>query len=161
VHAAESGKNLSDRTLVVFGGAAPLHASRVAEKLGIRRILVPAHAGVGAALGFLYAPIAHEIIRSQFQRLSAFDPGAAKRALRAMRSEAASFVREGAPRGARLVERRSAFMRYRGQGHEIQVGLPARDYRDRDRTLLCSAFERAYRALYQREIPGVDVEILS
>ncbi len=42
VHAIESGKDASDRTLIAFGGAAPLHAARVAEKLGVERIVIPA-----------------------------------------------------------------------------------------------------------------------
>src|SRR5262249_39945562 len=41
VHAIESGKDLRPRTLIAFGGAAPLHAARVAEKLGIGRVLIP------------------------------------------------------------------------------------------------------------------------
>jgi N-methylhydantoinase A len=40
VHAIERGKDLRTRTLIAFGGAAPLHAARVAEKLGIGRVLV-------------------------------------------------------------------------------------------------------------------------
>ena len=60
VHGIESGKDLRPRTLVAFGGAAPLHAARVAEKLGIGRVLVPAHAGVGSAVGLLRAPVAYE-----------------------------------------------------------------------------------------------------
>ena len=38
-------------------GAAPLHASRMADKLGLDRVLVPSNAGVGSAVGFLRAPI--------------------------------------------------------------------------------------------------------
>ena len=53
VHAIESGKDLRTRTLIAFGGAAPLHAARVAEKLGIGRVLIPANAGVGSAVGLL------------------------------------------------------------------------------------------------------------
>jgi len=68
VHAIESGKDVRARTLVAFGGAAPLHAARVAEKLGIDRVLIPANAGVGSAVGFLRAPIAYEIVRSLFNR---------------------------------------------------------------------------------------------
>src|SRR6185436_13725059 len=49
---------IAERTLVAFGGAAPLHASRLAEKLGIARIIVPPDAGVGSAVGFLAAPAA-------------------------------------------------------------------------------------------------------
>ncbi|MBV8654033.1 MAG: hydantoinase/oxoprolinase family protein, partial [Alphaproteobacteria bacterium] len=49
VHAIESGKDVRTRTLVAFGGGAPLHAARVAEKLGIDRVLIPSNAGVGSA----------------------------------------------------------------------------------------------------------------
>jgi N-methylhydantoinase A len=59
VHAIESGKDARGRTLVAFGGAAPLHAARLAEKLGLDRVLVPSNAGVGSAVGFLRAPIAY------------------------------------------------------------------------------------------------------
>ena len=65
VHAVERGKTLADRTLIAFGGAAPLHAARLAEKLGMDRIVVPPSAGVGSAVGFLRAPIAYEVVRSR------------------------------------------------------------------------------------------------
>src|SRR5213078_3781243 len=140
VHAIESGKDARGRTLVAFGGAAPLHAARLADKLGLDRVLVPSNAGVGSAVGFLRAPIAYEIVRSQLQRLDAFDADAAN---------------------ALLSEARSAFMRYRGQGHEIAVPVPARPYRPEDAAELLAAFEAAYRRLYSRVIPGVEVEVLS
>ena len=82
VHAIESGKDARGRTLVAFGGAAPLHAARMADKLGLDRVLVPSNAGVGSAVGFLRAPIAYEIVRSQLQRLDAFDAGARQCAAR-------------------------------------------------------------------------------
>jgi N-methylhydantoinase A len=49
----DAGRPQPDR----FGGAAPLHAVRFAEKLGIGRVIVPAGAGVGSAVGFLRAPV--------------------------------------------------------------------------------------------------------
>jgi N-methylhydantoinase A len=57
VHAIESGKDARGRTLVAFGGAAPLHAARLADKLGLDRVLVPSNAGVGSAVCLLRAPI--------------------------------------------------------------------------------------------------------
>ncbi|HUC71530.1 MAG TPA: hydantoinase/oxoprolinase family protein [Stellaceae bacterium] len=160
VHAIESGKDARGRTLVAFGGAAPLHAARLAEKLGLDRVLVPARAGVGSAVGFLRAPIAYEIVRSSLQRLEEFDAERANALLAEMRAEAEPIVRRGAP-DAVLTETRSAFMRYRGQGHEIAVPLPTRPYRDDDAQTLHAAFEEAYRRLYHRVIPGVEVEVLS
>jgi N-methylhydantoinase A len=160
VHAIESGKDARGRTLIAFGGAAPLHAARLAEKLGLDRVLVPSNAGVGSAVGFLRAPIAYEIVRSQLQRLDAFDADGANALLAAMRAEAEAIVRRGEPR-APLTETRSAFMRYRGQGHEIAVPLPVKIYRPEDAADLLAAFETAYRRLYSRVIPGVEVEVLS
>jgi N-methylhydantoinase A len=160
VHAIESGKDLRPRTLIAFGGAAPLHAARVAEKLGISRVLVPANAGVGSAVGLLRAPVAYEVVRGRLMRLSSFEPENANRLLAEMRAEAEAIVRRGAP-DAPLAERRAAFMRYRGQGHEIAVELPVRAFNNTDRAAITALFEDAYRRLYSRPIPGVDIEILS
>ena len=160
VHAIESGKDARGRALVAFGGAAPLHAARMADKLGLDRVLVPSQAGVGSAVGFLQAPIAYEIVRSQLQRLDSFDAAAANALYAAMREEATAIVRQGAP-DAPLAETRSAFMRYRGQGHEIAVPLPAGPYCAEDGGGFLAAFEQAYRRLYSRVIPGVEVEVLS
>ena len=160
VHAIESGKDLQPRTLIAFGGAAPLHAARVAEKLGISRVLVPVNAGVGSAIGLLRAPIAYDVVRSRLMRLGRFEPGLANRLLGEMRAEAEAVVRRAAP-GANYAEHRSAFMRYRGQGHEIAVELPVRDFTAADGSTIKELFEAAYRGLYSRTIPGVEIEILS
>ena len=160
VHAIESGKDLRSRTLIAFGGAAPLHAARVAEKLGIDHVLVPANAGVGSAIGLLRAPVAYEVVSGGFIRLSEFDASAANRLFSEMRLEAEAIVRRGAP-DAGLTERRSAFMRYRGQGHEIGVQLPVREFSAADKATLTQLFETAYRRLYSRPIPGIEIEILS
>ena len=50
--------------MIAFGGGAPLHACRLAEKVGVDTIIVPKGAGVGSAIGFLRAPIAYEVTRS-------------------------------------------------------------------------------------------------
>jgi len=160
VHAIESGKDVRGRVLVAFGGAAPLHAARVAEKLGMDRVLVPSSAGVGSAIGFLRAPIAYEIVRSRLQRLSAFAAPEVNGLFAAMRAEAEAIVRRGAPDAA-LDEERHAFMRYRGQGHEVMVPLPPGPYGDADVSRLADAFSTAYRTLYSRIVPGADIEVVS
>ena len=160
VHAVERGKDLADRTLVAFGGAAPLHAARLAEKLAMTRVIVPTSAGVGSAVGFLRAPVAYEVVRSRYQRLDRFDAVAVNRMFAEMRAEAFGVVEQGAP-GATFTEQRSAFMRYVGQGHEITVALPARDLTAADLPLLQQSFDDSYRALYGRTIPRLQVEALS
>ena len=73
VHAIERGKSVERCTMIAFGGAAPLHAARLAAKLGMRKVLVPVDASVGSAVGFLRAPVAFEIARSLPLRDDSFD----------------------------------------------------------------------------------------
>ncbi|MDE2975406.1 MAG: hydantoinase B/oxoprolinase family protein [Gemmatimonadota bacterium] len=169
-HAVEWGRGLAGRTVVAFGGSAPIHAARLADKLELDRFLVPGNAGVGSAVGFLLAPISYEVVRSRHMRLSRFDPGVVREVLAGMRAEAAVVVAEGAP-GARTTERARAYMRYVGQGHEIGVELPREvaggggggepAAGSEAAAALGGAFDRAYRAVYGRTIPGLDAEVLS
>jgi N-methylhydantoinase A len=160
VHAIERGVAVADRTLVAFGGAAPLHAARLAEKLGIRRVLVPPNAGVGSAVGFLEAPAAYELVRSRHMRLDRFEPETANALLAEMSAEATALARAAA--GDRpLLERRHAFMRYAGQGHEILVSLPQGGVSKDDPSVLRAAFEAEYDRLFGRHIPGAAIEIMS
>ena len=164
VHAVESGKNIENRTLVAFGGAAPIHVSRLAEKLNIERIVIPPGAGVGSALGFLRAPVAYEVVRSHHQRLDQLDVAQTNHLIQAMRDEAYSVVKAGAS-GQATRETRTAFMRYMGQGHEVSVEIPVvvkETELDNDASEnLRVAFEQEYHRLYERTIPGLEVEILT
>ena len=160
VHAIERGKDLASRTLVAFGGAAPLHAARLAEKLGIDTVVIPANAGVGSAIGFLAATVSYEVVRSRYQRLSAFDGADLSRVFGEMHAEAEAVVRLGAGE-VELQERRVAYMRYVGQGHEVEVVLPNRPLGVGDAEILRGAFAESYTRHYGRTIPGMDIEALT
>lgn len=160
VHAIESGTELAGRTLIAFGGAAPLHALRLAEKLGIDRVLIPSGAGVGSAVGFLRAPVSFEIVRSQHALLGELDLAGTDAGLAAMAAEARAVVAEAAP-GVAMTERAQVFMRYAGQGHEIAVPLPAATLGPDGAELLRQAFEREYQRVYGRLVQASDIEILS
>ena len=160
VHAVESGVAVADRTLIAFGGAAPLHASRLAEKLAIDRVIIPPSAGVGSAVGFLRAPAAYEIVRSRYTVLDKLVADEVNQLLTTMASEAAAQVRSAA--GSRpLTVTRGGFMRYAGQGHEIFVMLPDGEIGAGDAPALRDKFEAEYRRLFARHIPGAEIEIMS
>jgi N-methylhydantoinase A len=160
VHAIESGKTYEGRTLIAFGGGGPVHACRVAEKIGIRRVLVPSGAGVGSAIGFLRAPVGYEVVRSLYQRFTSFDVSAVNALLADMASEAMAVVEQGSF-GAPVTQHRVAYMRYVGQGHEIPVPLPARPLSVADVAEIRAAYDAEYSRFYDRPVPGSDVEIMS
>jgi len=158
VHAVERGKAIADHTLIAFGGAAPLHVARLAQKLGISRAIVPVNAGVGSAVGFLRAPISFEVVRSRPMVLAAFDPAAATALFDEMRAEALAVVGQA---GSGLLESRAAFMRYVGQGHEIAVPLSGLELGPASTARIRQRFEAEYATLFARTIPHADVEILT
>ena len=160
VHAVEQGKVAAEHAVIAFGGAAPLHAGRVADKLGVDTIIVPTEAGVGSAVGFLRAPVAYEVVRSRNMRLRDFDHDAANAIIEEMHAEALAVVRSGAP-DARLEQVRGAYMRYVGQGHEIFVPFPVRALGPDDARVVQQAFDEAYSGLYRRIIPEAEVEVLT
>ncbi len=93
-------------------------------------------------------------------RLDDFDFAGASALLAEMSRDARALVEPGA-RGAPVTERRLAYMRYVGQGHEITVPLPMRDLTTADAVALRTQFEAEYSVLFKRPIPGAAIEVLS
>ncbi|MEM9046173.1 MAG: hydantoinase/oxoprolinase family protein [Pseudomonadota bacterium] len=160
MHAVESGKDLSRRVMIAFGGNGPLHATRVARRAGVTRIIIPPDPGVGSAVGFLHAPVSFEIVRSFYQTLEGMELEGANRLLATMEAEALEVVRAGAP-SAPIEQQRTAFMRYRGQGHEIEIALPDGPIRAGDLAELKARFDAAYSDQFSRPVPGMVIEILN
>ncbi|MGR3484928.1 MAG: hydantoinase/oxoprolinase family protein [Paracoccaceae bacterium] len=155
-HAVESGAAPSDHVMIAFGGAAPLHAARLAAKLGVARVLIPPGAGVGSAIGFLRAPFGFEAVRGAYRRLSELDPDWLAALLADLEDEARAGIAAAGP-VADAETRRRAYMRYAGQGWEIAVELPETV----DVAALRAAFEAEYARLFGRALTGLDVEVLN
>ncbi|MEM7206364.1 MAG: hydantoinase/oxoprolinase family protein [Pseudomonadota bacterium] len=160
IHSVEHGSDLTRYSMIAFGGAGPLHAARLAQKLNIKRVIVPKDSSVGSAVGFLWAPMAYEVVRSRYMTLANFDAEDANNVFEQLRSEAFGVISSGAP-DTQIQQTRTAFMRYVGQGHEIEVTLPVRDFTCEDAVLIQSEYEKQYSQLYGRTIPERDIEILS
>lgn len=161
VHAVENGKALSDFTMIAFGGAAPLHAARLCEKLGMRRVLIPAGAGVGSAIGFLRAPFGYEAVRGAYARLSSLRPDWLNDVMQGLEDMAQSVVSQGVADGTPLEKERKAFMRYRGQGWEIAVVLPEGDFGEDAADALRALFTEEYKRLFGTPLAGLDIEVLN
>ncbi|MEM7041243.1 MAG: hydantoinase/oxoprolinase family protein [Pseudomonadota bacterium] len=162
VHAIERGKVLGRHSMIAFGGCAPLHAARLAQKLGMNRVIVPAGAGVGSAIGFLRAPLAYEVVRTRRMALDVFDADAANRLIDEMTAEATAVVEPGLGDGlgvSRPERRLHVDMRYIGQGHELAIPLDDRPLDLSDVTQMQAAFESRYKAVYGVTLDHVGMEI--
>jgi len=160
VHAIERGKEPSEYTMIAFGGAAPLHAARLAEKLGMATVVVPPGAGVGSAIGFLRAPVSYQVVRSYRTTLEDAELVQVNALIEDMTEEARAVVTAGVG-DAPHVEDRRLELRYLGQGHELAVPLPSRRLEQSDLTAIRAEFEALYRRVYGFTMPDVAVECVS
>ena len=160
VHTVEQGHETSNRTLIGFGGAAPLHISRVAEKLRVKKIIIPTNASVGSAVGFLRAPVGYEVVKSLRMLLNKFNFEKVNNLLASMRNEAKNIIQKNSDK-TEFSEERFAFMRYAGQGHEIKVPIDNEILSNEDVKKIKSSFEANYEKLYSRTLPNADIEILT
>ena len=160
VHAIERGRDIAACTMIAFGGGAPLHACRLAEKVGVKTIIVPMGAGVGSAIGFLRAPIAYEVTRSAAVSLDAFNAKTVNALLQHMTRDARAVV-EPALGKTKATVQIIADCHYVGQGHEIRVTVPVKALSDADGKKLKAAFETQYEQVYGLRIPNQEAEAIT
>ena len=160
VHTVEQGHETSNRTLIAFGGAAPLHIARVAEKLRVSNVIIPTNASVGSAVGFLKAPVGYEVVKSLRMLLNRFETDKVNDLLEKMKNEAQGII-QSETGSMKFVEERFAFMRYAGQGHEIKVQVDNNLLTQSDISKIKTSFEKKYERLYSRILPNADIEILT
>ena len=160
VHGIELGLDISSFALLVSGGGGGLHGARIAEKLGIRKIIVPENAGVGSAVGFLHSPVAFETAISVVETLESIDTAA----LNARIEEALAYVFGIVAKAVPPEEIESsvkAELRYQGQGLDLTELLADKDCIEAELQTLRQRFEAQYRKIIGFNLPNVPVQLAS
>jgi len=109
----ERGRDPREYTLISFGGSGPVHACDLVEELGIRRIIVPLHAGLFSAFGLLAA----ELSRTFTQPIHATE--SVERTFAQLREQARKSLKEEGFTTYQTIEQ--VDLRYQGQAYEITV----------------------------------------
>ena len=156
----ERGRDPRDLTLVAFGGSGPVHGCRLAQALGIPRIVLPASAGVTAAIGLLAAEVRFDVARTYVRRLDAVDGAALDAMYDEMSAQAIAVVQESAVAGDVMVAR-SADARYVGQGYEVTVPIPRGRLDAAALARVQASFHEVYAARYGYANPAEPVEVVT
>ncbi|HSE91877.1 MAG TPA: hydantoinase/oxoprolinase family protein [Methylomirabilota bacterium] len=156
----ERGRDPRDLTLVAFGGSGPVHGCRLAQALGVPRVILPAAAGVTAAIGLLAAELRLDVARTWAGRLDAVDPGILTAMYEEMARQAVDVVRESGVTGEIAITR-AADARYAGQGYELTVSVPPGALSATVLSRVRAGFDEAYAARYGYASPGEPVEVVT
>lgn len=160
VHGVELGLDISSFDLLVSGGGGGLHSARIAEKLGIRRIIVPQNAGVGSAVGFLRSPVAFEIAISVMELIQDADAAALSQRVDAALTYVRSVVAQAVSL-ERVDVSIKAELRYQGQGLELTALMPEEDSFAVGFKALEASFTERYRTLIGFTLDDVPIELVS
>ena len=161
IHVVEKGEDATSYSMVAFGGAGPVHAHGLCQRLGIKKIICPLRAGVISALGFLIAPLSFDMVRSYVCRLDMLVPQLVNKIFREMEQQGMGLLKDAGVEKDQVLSIRTADMRYQGQGHEIVVPIPGGEFASQHLELIQEYFDIHYKRLYHRTIPNTPVEALN
>jgi N-methylhydantoinase A/oxoprolinase/acetone carboxylase beta subunit len=153
----EKGLDPREFALLSFGGAGGLHATEVADELGITEVILPREPGTLSAYGILFSDLAQDIARSRLLRAEPANQSDIEAGIAALRAEGeARLAADGVPEAQRAIEI-AADLRYHGQAFELLVPWPEAP----DLTALSSRFHAAHRARFSYAAEGEPVEIVT
>ena len=140
----ERGQDPAQLSMVAFGGAGPVHATRLAQLLKIRRTIVPLAAGATSALGLLVADMKFDFIKTHLVRLDEVKLETIQELYASMKESADAFLTETQyqRRYVRFVD-----VRFAGQAFELSVPF-GEGFENFDLAALKSNFMNLYHARY-------------
>ena len=157
----ERGLDAGRFTMVVYGGAGPLHASAIAREIGIKRVLIPFSPGHFSAYGMLFSDLRYDYVRSCFRRLDDVTFDELEAIYAGMENEGRAAIERSAVRPDAVVIERAADMRYVGQEHAVTVDLGGALFADRDKAAFRRRFDDVHAVRYGTSAPGEPCDIVS
>jgi N-methylhydantoinase A len=155
----ERGFDPRDFTMIAFGSAGPMHAVRLADDIGIKKIVIPLAPGITSALGLLLSDVKHEFVLSKLEPITQADVSEVNGIFERAEVEYVERLRgEGFDQ---VTLQRYLDMRYYGQGYELAVEVPLRKLEEKDKIEIRKTFDKTHEASYGISAQDQDVEIVT
>ncbi|MFO1038184.1 MAG: hydantoinase/oxoprolinase family protein [Geminicoccaceae bacterium] len=158
--AVERGLDPRDFALIAFGGAGPLHGRAVAERLGMRTVIVPPHPGLCSAFGAAIAEARVDKVQTYFTASDDVDFPGLVEAVRRLRAATLDELRASVDVEKPEI-RTSADMRYAGQNYEVEVPFPPGELDEAGWATTLEKFGEVHAQLYGFDLPGEPVELIN
>lgn len=161
VVSVQRGHDPREFILVAAGGAGPVHASRLAQEVGIPKVIVPRTASVFCALGMLESDLKHDYVRTHWKQFGEMDPALLEKAFANMEQEGRTTLMEEGVQTDTVEVERYLDMRYVGQHHEVTVRLPAGQLDKAKLKDVAIAFHQTHERLYTYSEPEKPMETIN
>jgi len=161
VMSSEAALSPKDLTLMVYGGAGPVHGAALAREMEIKRAIIPAHPGALSALGVATGDLIHDLVDPVMQPLDILDPGELAGRFEAMRQRGQGILEaEGCAPGD-MEFQFYLVARYIGQMHDLQVSLDSVTEGSIDIHKVAGRFHDEHRQAYGIAVEGEPVLLVS
>ncbi|NIM93324.1 MAG: hypothetical protein GTO18_06395, partial [Anaerolineales bacterium] len=154
------GHDPRDFTLVAYGGAGPLHATVLAEKLAIRRVIVPRFPGLFSALGLLNADVTTDFVETVMVTLTPENLDSLNAALSRLGTKANAWFRQVNVAGEKHMIRVSADLRFLRQNYELRISLPRAYVSLEDIATIQTQFHEAHMSEYGHSTLGETIQVV-
>ncbi len=153
------GHDPRDFTLIAYGGAGPLHAAELAEKMSIQRIVIPRIPGLFSTLGLFYADLNTDFVETSMIPLKT--PSPLNRIISRLQKQANAWFEQNEinPRKRRI--KISADVRYSHQSYELNLPLPETPLDSNDIRPLQKEFHKIHAKTYGLSFPGESIQIVN
>lgn len=162
VISVERGLDPRDFTLIVAGGAGPIHAASIANELGIKSAFIPRNSSVFCAFGMQMCDIKHDYVRTYPVNVSSVDFEHMSMLLKEMINEGTNTLTQEGIKKDNVNFTCSIDMRYIGQFNEVEVPFSSDSelvQSNLDKALL--TFHNRHDQLYGYSLPEAGVEIIN
>jgi N-methylhydantoinase A len=150
----QRGHDPRDLTMVVSGGGGPIHAATLGRELGVKRVVIPRHAGLFSAWGMLTARPRIDLHRTRLLPLDAASFAAVQKIFVELEQEAA---RRFETLDNAIVFDHAIDMRYAGQEHTVATRFDPKAGLD----ALAAAFHAAHEKAYTFRLDATAVELVT
>jgi N-methylhydantoinase A len=157
----ERGLDAGKFTMIVYGGAGPLHASAIAREIGVRKVLIPYAPGYFSAYGMLFGDLRYDYVRSCFRKLAGVPFADLEAIFAEMEAEGRAQIASSRVTPDEIVVTRAADMRYVGQEHAVTVDLDSALFVSEDRAGVKAEFDRVHEVRYGTCAPAEPADLVS
>jgi N-methylhydantoinase A len=153
------GYDPRDFVLFAYGGAGPLHAVELAEKLSVTHVVIPRFPGIFSSLGLLFADMSMDFVETVMTDLNDLD--SINQALSALKEEAEKWFNRNQPEDKEREMDAAGDLRYLHQNYELNVQLPGFKVKKEDVSRIRDEFDKTHEKSYGHSAPGEPVQAVN